>query len=194
MVGTEMIAAYWRCAMMKSRKMNIANTRELPWNYKQAGRQPLRVFPILLMILLSQLVSGCANHSNQATEGTTTSGARLVDMGNGICQDTKTGKMWQVESSQEIIKSLAEAQSYSANLEEGGYHDWRLPMISELYDLYIIFDLHENGNCNLDPEGTYWSGEADLEDRVGTWELDDNCDPERQYVPKKRGHVRAIRP
>jgi hypothetical protein len=57
----------------------------------------------------------------------------------------------------------------------------------------MIFDLKQNGNCKLEVEGTYWSDEEDLQGRVGTWELDDNCDPERQYIPKKKGRVRAVR-
>ena len=57
----------------------------------------------------------------------------------------------------------------------------------------MIFDLHDNGDCRLEAEGTYWSDEEDLQGRVGTWELDDNCDAERQYIPKSRGKVRAIR-
>ncbi len=177
---------------MKNRIKNlIENTRTISKHNETWGRAQ-QVLPTILILLLFLLISGCSTHSGQSTNGTVTSDSRLIDMGNGICQDTKTGKMWQVGRSK-TIKSLAEAKSYTENLEEGGYQDWRLPMISELYELYMIFDLHENGNCNLQAEGTYWSGEADLEDRVGTWELDDNCDPERRYIPKKKGLVRAIR-
>ena len=142
--------------------------------------------------LIGLLLSGCADRSDQTAGIAPSSGARLVSLGNGICKDTKTGKMWQVGTSRKI-KSLAEAKNYAANLKEGGYDDWRLPTVSELYDLYIIFDLHQNGDCQLKVEGTYWSDEPDLQGRVGTWELDDNCDPERQYIPKKKGQVRAVR-
>lgn len=100
--------------------------------------------------------------------------------------------MWQVGTSK-MINSLEDAQNYAANLKDGGYDDWRLPTVSELFDLYMIFDLHQNGTCKLQVEGTYWSDEPDLEGRVGSWELDDNCDPERQYFPKKKGRVRAVR-
>jgi len=179
--------------MMKDITKGLANNPGMICKHKRTGRRTLQLLSIMLVILLSQLISGCSTHSGQSTNMVTAADGRLVDMGNGVCQDTKTGKMWQIGSSK-TIKSLADAESYAANLAEGGYHDWRLPMVTELYDLYMIFDLHENGNCNLQAEGTYWSGEADLEDRVGTWELDDNCDPERQYIPKKKGQVRAIRP
>ena len=43
-------------------------------------------------------------------------------------------------------------------------------------------------------EGNYWSNEPDMKERIGAWELDDNCNPERQYIPKKKGLVRLIRP
>ena len=75
--------------------------------------------------------------------------------------------MWQVGTSRKI-ESLADAKNYTANLKAGGYDDWRLPTVSELYDLYIIFDLHQNGDCQLKVEGTYWSDEPDLQGRVGT--------------------------
>ncbi len=174
-----------------SNKSLSKNTRRV-WKQTGTGQQTLQLLPIILVILLSQLVTGCTTHSDQSANAAVSSNARLVDLGNGLCQETQTGKMWQVGSSK-TIKSLAEAKSYTENLEEGGYHDWRLPSITELYNLYIIFDLHENGNCKLAAEGTYWSDEADLQGRVGTWELDDNCDAERQYIPKTKGMVRAIR-
>lgn len=179
--------------MKKRSSKRLVTSMEMPLTPSKTGRQQSQILTTLIAALLALLISGCTTHSDQSASMTAPSSARLVALGNGICQDTKTGKMWQVGSSK-TIRSLDEAKSYAASLEEGGFHDWRLPMITELYDLYIIFDLHENGNCTLQPEGTYWSGEADLEDRVGTWELDDNCDPERQYIPKKKGLVRAIRP
>ena len=172
---------------------NIANRNENSLTYKNRRHPGLPLLPFFLALLFSQLITGCSTHPSGSTQMATPSQARLVDMGNGICRDITTGKMWQTGRSK-TIKSLEEAKNYATELEEGGYRDWRLPKISELYDLYIIYDLHENGNCNLQAEGTYWSDEPDLENRVGTWELDDNCDPERQYIPKKKGHVRAIRP
>lgn len=178
---------------MKNKITNLTEDTRTTSKHNETWRRTQQVFPTILILILLLLISGCSTHSDQSSNGTVTSDSRLIDMGNGVCQDTKTGQMWQVGRSH-TIKSLAEAKKYAENMKEGGYQDWRLPMISELYELYMIFDLHENGNCNLQAEGTYWSGEADLEDRVGTWELDDNCDPERQYIPKKKGHVRAIRP
>jgi hypothetical protein len=135
------------------------------------------------------LITGCAADNPNTMSAAT---GRLQAMGNGVCLDTRTGRMWQVERSRSI-DSLDRAKAYADKLETGGYDDWRLPTVSELYELYMIFDLHQNGDCRLEVEGTYWSDEPDLQGRVGTWELDDNCDAERQYIPKNRGRVRAVR-
>ena len=151
------------------------------------GRNILK--SLTTVCLLALFLSGCATSSGK--DGSS-AGARMIPLGNGICQDTRTGKMWQVEPSR-TLKSLEAAQNYVASLKTGNYDDWRLPTVTELFDLYMIFDLHQNGNCAMQVEGTYWSDEPDLEGRVGTWELDDNCDPERRYIPKTKGRVRAVR-
>ncbi len=157
-------------------------------------RQPtllnLNINHLFVGILFLFLLSGCAGHTDSKGHGTSD---RLIALDNGICQDTRTGKMWQMDTSR-TIRSLEEAEKYTDALEKGGYTDWRLPTVSELYGLYIIFDLHNNGDCQMKVEGNYWSDEPDMDGRVGTWELDDNCDPERQYIPKKKGLVRAVRP
>ena len=132
------------------------------------------------------LAQGCA--------GTTQKSTLVFDPGRGTCQDTLHGLTWQAESSSEIA-TLAEANAYVAKLNrESGYSDWRLPTIYELYDLSYTFDLHQNGDCKLQFEGKYWSGEKDGDGMVGAWEIADQCDPERQYFPGGPGLVRAVRP
>lgn len=149
-----------------------------------------KILALCLPLTFLFAAAGCAVRTDQ---GAGAAGSRMVTLENGICQDTRTGKMWQVETSR-TLRSLEEAQNYVAGLKVGGHDDWRLPTVTELFDLYMIFDLHQNGNCDMRIEGTYWSDEPDLEGRVGTWELDDNCDPERRYIPKTKGRVRAVRP
>ncbi len=104
----------------------------------------------------------------------------------------RTGVMWQIDKSKRI-KSLAEAEAYVDQLNLAGHDDWRLPTVAELFKLHLFFDVHANGDCTIKRDGNYWSDEPDLEGRVGAWELDDNCDPERQYIPKQAGYVRAVR-
>ena len=134
------------------------------------------------LILLSQ---GCSSKHPQATN--------FQNIEKGICHDTGSGLMWQNEKSQ-TIKTLEEAQRYVKNLNIGGYTDWRLPTVYELYDLNYIFDIHLNGECVLDRKGRYWSGEKDGEGKAGSWEISDQCDPARRYFSGTDGYVRAVRP
>ena len=139
---------------------------------------------ILLTLLLFSL-QGCAGKSSQQ--------ARFQNLGNGVCQDTVSGKMWQIEKSK-MTTSLKDAEQYVRALNLGGYSDWRLPSVDELYDLNYLFDLFQNGDCVLDREGNYWSGEKDGEGKAGAWAISDQCDPERQYTPGTKGYIRAVRP
>jgi hypothetical protein len=141
------------------------------------------VLVFLTLIFLS--LQGCAGMSSRP--------ARLQNLGNGICQDTVSGRMWQIEKSK-TITSPQGAEAYAAALRVGGHSDWRLPTIDELYDLNYLFDLFQNGDCTLDRKGNYWSGGNDGEEQVGAWEISDQCDPERRYTPGTRGFVRAVRP
>ncbi len=170
-----------------TKNLQKKSTRTLP----QTGASKTVLFAFVILTFF--LTSGCSSFSKQLVTDSPSASSRLIAVDNDLCQDTKTGQMWQVERSR-TLRSLAAAQNYTETLQAGGYHDWRLPTVAELYELYIIFDLHENGNCTLQAEGTYWSDEEDLQGRVGSWELDANCDPERQFFPKKKGWVRAIRP
>ena len=142
----------------------------------------------LVLVLLSLVflsLSGCAGKSNRQT--------RLHNLGNGVCQDTVSGRMWQLEKSK-MTTSLKDAEQYAQTLNLGGYTDWRLPTVDELYDLNYIFDLFQNGDCTLEREGNYWSGEKDGQGKAGAWAISDQCDPERQYAPATKGYVRAVRP
>ncbi len=143
----------------------------------------------ILLIVFSGQASIAATEANGARQEIS---GRLLDLGDGICQDVKTRHMWQQGTSKKI-RSLADANEYIKNLNLGGYTDWRLPTVAELFELHITVDLHQNGDCTLKSEGDYWSDEPDSEGRVGAWEMDDNCDPERQYIPKSNGRIRAIR-
>lgn len=119
--------------------------------------------------------------------------ARFDVPSQGILQENRTGQMWQLERSARF-NSYEEANAYAEQLTLGGYHDWRLPTIYELYDLNYLFDLHKNGTITLDREGNYWSGEKDGDGMIGAWAISDQCDPERQYEQGKAGYVRAVRP
>jgi len=147
---------------------------------------------LLLLVPLALSLSSCTNYSDDSTNIALFDGTRLAALSDNICQDLKTKKMWMIDKSKRI-ESLVDAEKYTSSLKAGEYNNWRLPTVAELYELYMLFDLHQNGTCQIEVEGTYWSDEPDNKGRVGAWELDDNCDAERQYIPKKKGYVRAIR-
>lgn len=141
------------------------------------------VLIFLALVFLS--LPGCAGKSSRQ--------ARLQNLGNGICQDTVSGQMWQIEKTK-MTTSLEGAQQYASTLRLGGYSDWRLPTVDELYDLNYLFDLFQNGDCALDRKGNYWSDEKNGEGKAGAWEISDQCDPERQYAPSAKGYIRVVRP
>lgn len=142
----------------------------------------LIIASFLTLILFSQ---GCGSKNPQD--------ARFQNLNNGICHDTDSGQMWQTEKSG-TIKTYEEAQLYIANLNLGGYSDWRLPTVNELFNLNYLFDLHLNGTCDFDRKGKYWSGEKNGEGEAGSWEMSAQCDPARRYFNKSEGSVRAVRP
>ena len=103
-------------------------------------------------------------------------------MGNGIVLENRTGKMWQHDYSK-TFKGHTLA----------GYNDWRLPTREELYELAMMFDLKEAGDIRMQIEGNYWLTEKDGNSIVGSWEIGDQCEPERFFFSKKRGRVRLVR-
>ncbi len=119
-------------------------------------------------------------------------GPRAVDLQNGICQDTKSGLMW-VKVRSKKIHNLEEAIALSVSLDQGGHNDWRLPSISELYDIYYLYDLRRGFECDMRIEGHYWLINNSGSGEVGSWESLDNCGRERTYYRKESGHVLAVR-
>src|SRR5512134_2809548 len=95
---------------------------------------------IMLFITTIALLTGCAGRNPE--------NPRFVDLGNGICQDTQTGAMWQMERSSSI-KGIEEARQYAAGLSLGGHDDWRLPTVYELYNLINLRDLHVANSCGM---------------------------------------------
>lgn len=141
------------------------------------------ILPLLALTLL--VFQGCGTRQTRLP--------RLQDLGNGICQDTVTGLMWQKKRSR-TIRDLEEARAQAQNLDLGGYGDWRLPTVHELYDLHLLFDLHQAGACAMDLQGRYWSGQKDGEGMAGAWEIGDQCEPQRRHFKGGHGSVRAVRP
>jgi len=112
---------------------------------------------------------------------------------DGIFQEIRNDRMWQVERTRKLA-SVEEVDIYLTSLNNGKYHDWRLPTKQELSELYSLFDLKNNGDVKLQLEGSYWLIGEDSKVQVGTWEIGAGCGPERAYFTKKSGYVRAVRP
>ncbi len=117
----------------------------------------------------------------------------LTPMGEGLVHDSKSGLVWQMERSRKV-RTPAEAEQYLAQLNQGTFHDWRLPTKWELYDLFSVFDLKKNGEVKLKLEGSYWLKEENGAVYPGSWETGDQCGPERAFFKTKSGYVRAVRP
>ena len=118
---------------------------------------------------------------------------QLVDLGNGIYKDTKTGLMWQVKNSHRL-SSIDEVNSYLKHLKLGGYSDWRLPTWKERWKLLHVFLFDRNGNCDLKRLGSpYWTTGTEKGTRPIRLEIDCYCrdDPVISYT--SGGYVRAVR-
>ena len=61
---------------------------------------------------------------------------RYVDNGDGTVTDLNTGLMWQKDPGDK--ETYADAGAGAGSLDLGGYDDWRLPTIKELYSLILF--------------------------------------------------------
>ncbi len=119
---------------------------------------------------------------------------QLKDIGNGICQDVKSGLMWQVTRSKKFSESQ-DVEQYLQQLNKGTYSDWRLPTMNELKALRFIFDRKNNGNCTLPRMNSwYWADKAPFNSRPGKLEPNEECGGGYEFVSKEKGAVRAVRP
>jgi hypothetical protein len=80
-----------------------------------------------LAVLLAVLLCHQRAHAGQDLRAYT-------DLGNGIIQDPATGLMWQKATAPGTY-TWDEALAYCAGLSLGGFADWRLPALTELYAL-----------------------------------------------------------
>lgn len=145
-------------------------------------RPPLRIFlqlvPLLVFLLPAVVVAAQP---------------ALLQVEGGLIQERRSGLIWQSERSRKF-RSLAKVEKYLQQLNQGTYHDWRLPTKWELYDFISKFDLKINGDIRLPFEGSYWLKDDNGTIHPGSWETGDQCGPERAFFTTKSGYVRAVRP
>lgn len=101
--------------------------------------------------------------------GTTPS---FMDNDDGTVTDLNTGLMWQ-QTPDYNRYGFYDAFDYVDGLEIGGYDDWRLPTIKELYSLI-------NSNGSLDPSSTS-NSQPYLFDEYFDFEYDENILYAAQY-------------
>lgn len=122
------------------------------------------------------------------------SGAPLLSFsGESYFVDHMKGTMWTKMRSDEF-SSPDDVQQYISKLNQGEFKNWRLPTKRELYDLFAIFDMKNNGNVKIRIEGRYWLVNNEGKVVAGAWEIGEGCGPERIFYAGKKGHIRAIRP
>jgi hypothetical protein len=86
-----------------------------------------------------------------------------IDNGDGTVTDNVTGLMWEQAPTGDY--SWEEAQEYCENLELGGYDDWRLPTLKELFSIsdfssgwpYINTDYFYLTSDEISKDEQYWS-------------------------------------
>ncbi len=119
---------------------------------------------------------------------------QLKDLGNGICQDSKTGIMWQINKSRSF-KESEKAINYANTLDLGGFSDWRLPTMDELKYLKVeIYDKKKNGDCKLKrPASKYWADATNGGIKPGKLEASGECGGGYKFAEKSKGYVRAVR-
>jgi len=118
---------------------------------------------------------------------------QLVNLGNGICKDLKTGLMWQVRKSHKFYTEK-EAEKYVKSLRLGGYSDWRLPTKKERWDLLHVFLLNKQGNCTLKNLGLpYWTTHTDKGTKPIRLEIACYCRDDQVISYASYGFVRAVR-
>ena len=140
---------------------------------------------IRLAVLLLLLLFSTTSQPAHADQG-------ITESGDGLIQEVTSQRIWQKKRSKKIRTQEA-AQAYIAKLNQGEYHDWRLPTKQELYELFSLFDLKRNGNIRLRLEGKYWLSDPQGNFSVGGWEIGDGCGPSRSFYGGKKGYVRAVR-
>lgn len=147
---------------------------------RQSGRVATVLLSVVILYLMIPYAVPAAEPALQLSE-------------DGITQERANGRMWQMDRSKRL-RTTTEVDACLATLNRGKYNDWRLPTRQELFELFGIFDLKENGEVKFQLEGGYWLVNQNGEIEVGAWEIGDQCGPSRTYFTKKVGYVRAVRP
>jgi len=140
--------------------------RSLDGNYSLQKKSPL-------IVKTGQTISYKANDDGDLQKGVARSYTR--DDVKEVVTDNVTHLMWQDNNdTKSINKNWSDAKEYCKNLILGGYSDWRLPSIEELYS---ITDMGRYDPA-IDPAFKnvvsygYWSSTTDVGDTSAAWNVD----------------------
>ncbi len=160
----------------------------------------MKILSLNLCVVLSVTLfisSGfCSEQKISSEQSRLDTNAKLYDMGNGTCESSTSGLVWQIKRSRQF-DSWQKAVEYAEGLELGGFTDWRLPTKEELKNLHEIFDWDENGNCKMISFSSYWSGDSLKQSFCGFIETIPQCGStgyEFAEAQGGKGSVRAVRP
>ncbi|MBU2712436.1 Lcl C-terminal domain-containing protein [Zooshikella harenae] len=113
-----------------------------------------------------------------------------TDNGDGTITDNVTGLMWQKNMGEKII--FSDAFKYAKKLKLGGYSDWRVPTIKELYSL-IQFTGSVRGQRAIKPFiDTRYFNQPLGNSRRGEREIDAQTWSSTEYVARTMGNDETV--
>ena len=125
----------------------------------------------------------------------------FTDNGNGTVTDNVTGLMWQKTDGGEM--TIESAVSYCESLSLGGFSDWRLPGIHELFCLNSYDKVNPALNLTYFPQTTaeyWWSSDKRTDNQSYVWVVNAGGGagphPKEESLSAggtKHYHVRAVR-
>ena len=154
---------------------------------QQRGKLATMIFVVMTVVL------SCIFFTIPSFARAGNSSSLLVNVNEYFFENTRNQKMWTKERSKRLA-AISEVQIHIDKLNKGQFDDWRLPTKQELFDLFAIFDLKNNGDVKVRMEGKYWLADSEGQVSVGTWEIGEGCGPERRFYSGGKGYVRAVRP
>lgn len=96
---------------------------------------------------ISSPASGEAFYGQDASYASNT--PNYKDNGDGTITDLVTGLMWQQDPGTKM--TFDEAVASASTFDLGGYTDWRLPSIKELFSLIMFYGIDPSGYNGSDP-------------------------------------------
>tara|TARA_R110001583_G_C5652161_1_gene408838 strand:- start:1949 stop:3175 length:1227 start_codon:yes stop_codon:yes gene_type:complete len=110
--------------------------------------------------------------------------------GDGTINDNVTGLMWEQDMGEKI--SFTEAFAKASNTNLGGYNDWRVPTLKELYSL-ILFTGQVKGEVAIDPFiDTNYFNQLLGDTSIGEREIDAQTWSSTEYVGTTMNGVETV--